>query len=79
MRPTHIDLGEPDIDAPMKRGWCPVCEANVDVRAEDHGIGSYEYWGSVGVHTDIQDTCTECGSTGIECERNEEEDFETEA
>lgn len=70
----YIDYGpDPDIDAPMKTGWCCACECNVDVVKEDHGIGSFEYWGSREVHIDIQDTCTVCGGTDIEEEHLEEE------
>ena len=33
-----------------------MCVADVDVTwvKEDHGIGEYEFWGSVGIHEDIQ-------------------------
>lgn len=73
----YFDFADtPDVDEPMRYGWCCACERNVDIVEEDHGIGAYEYWGSSGVHHDWQDTCQECGSTDVERERHNDEETE---
>jgi hypothetical protein len=40
---------------------CPHCHEMAEGRWEDHGIGTYEYWGAKGVDTDIQWVCEHCG------------------
>lgn len=42
--------------------FCNECCDNVVPEVEDHGIGSYEYWGHKGVHTDLVYTCPNCGN-----------------
>lgn len=64
-------LVEPDTAEKELTGWCCACERNVDIAEEDHGIGSYEYWGSHEVHHDWRNTCQECGSTDVEVARAE--------
>jgi hypothetical protein len=41
-------------------GWCPNCGTRVTGKWEDHGIGSYEYWGAKGTHHDWVCVCLEC-------------------
>lgn len=51
--------GEPDDDSSPTEGWCAHCNKECIGVAVDNGIGSYEYWGSKGVHhqIDIESNC----------------------
>ena len=42
-------------------GYCQDCEQYVETVREDQGIGSYEYWGTIGTHHDYQEVCPHCG------------------
>jgi len=60
----HFDFDEePDIDYEPERPlmYCNCCEEEVRAVQVDHGIGSYEYWGSKGVHHDWRWCCPTCG------------------
>jgi len=41
-------------------GFCKNCEEDVDVYMEDVGIGSYEFWGAKGYHSEMGYFCAEC-------------------
>jgi hypothetical protein len=41
-------------------GYCKSCDCETLTVRIDMGIGSYEYWGSKGVHRDWQDCCATC-------------------
>lgn len=47
--------------------YCNQCQSfQPYVNAEDQGIGTYEYWGAVGVDKNVVLTCPECDSEDIE-------------
>ena len=58
--PMLLEL-DPDIADVGTYGFCKRCECEVLVVKRDCGIGLFEYWGSKGVHVDMQDCCATCG------------------
>jgi hypothetical protein len=38
----------------MNGPFCGACGCHCEIRIEDFGIGSYEYWGFKGVHKDLR-------------------------
>lgn len=72
MAPLPDDTYEPDYESDTKYGYCRECECNVQTVKMDFGIGSYEYWGCKGVHTDVRQVCPSCEGE-VEDERAEEE------
>lgn len=49
-----------DAEEPLPEGYCPGCGSWVEAIMQDYGIGSYEYWGSRGTHTDLRCVCPKC-------------------
>lgn len=47
-------------------GICDDCGLECDAILEDQGIGSYEYWGSRGVHHDYRNVSPCCGASVVE-------------
>lgn len=41
---------------------CACCGLPADTMTVDFGIGAYEYWGSKGIHSDVQEVTACCES-----------------
>lgn len=67
-----------DCDDEGVYGYCPECECNVRSVRRDFGIGSYEYWGSHGVHHDWREVCPTCEGD-LSNPIDEDEELESEA
>ena len=64
------DEGSLDCDDDLPgSGWCVECGQECTPIAVDNGIGSYDYWGATGVHTqiDIESDC--CNADVVDNER----------
>ena len=60
----NFGRGELPADArPKLEPICAACGLAAEFKEMDFGIGSYEFWGSVGFHSDVQvvSTCCEVG------------------
>lgn len=63
--------------ADRSRLYCVGCKSWVMPVERDHGIGPYEYWGSLGVHHDWRTECPECDGEQFEtCEPIDEPETE---
>ncbi len=65
--------GEPDDDDQVT-GWCECCGAECYGVAVDNGIGSYEYWGSKGVHHQIDCESNCCNAKVLDHDPNPDEE-----
>jgi len=52
--PTDMELVSIDMEDELGPDYFIEVTMEAEVIAVDHGIGSYEYWGSKGYHTDIR-------------------------
>lgn len=62
----YIDDPEYDEDDSSTTGWCCNCGKECYIEYVDNGIGSYEYWGQKGVHTQIDAESSCCGAEVVE-------------